>query len=424
MSAAASPVRRAARVAGRLLALLLVLLLLGLGLLLALATEAQPRVTQSDALAVHDVERALRLARTHDPRRALPGVLRTLTLTPHEAEVLLNHAAARLLASRWRLEAGAERLRVRGSLPLAAPLPGRWANVELELHATQALPRLHAARLGRLVLPSPLVEWLFWRWAEAHGLGGREPVLVLRQVLLQPRRIDLQYAWGPDAPARLMPALLPAGEHERLRAYAARLAELASTGEPRSLSEVLPPMFELARRRSAGGQSAALENRAALMVLGMVANGIGLGTLLPERRAELAARPLRLTLAGRSDFPQHLLVSAALAADGGTPLADLLGLYKELADARWGSGFSFNDMAANRAGARLGTLAISDPGRLQGRLAVPLQEGDFMPDTAGLPEFLSEREFRSRYGSPGSPAYEQLMNDIEQRLGATPLFRP
>jgi hypothetical protein len=51
-----------------------------------------------------------------------------------------------------------------------------------------------------------------------------------------------------------------------------------------------------------------------------------------------------LRLRGRLDFPQHLLISAALAAEGGGPLADAIGLYKEVADARHGSGFSFNDI--------------------------------------------------------------------------------
>jgi len=130
-----------------------------------------------------------------------------------------------------------------------------------------------------------------------------------------------------------------------------------------------------------------------------------------------------LTLAGRKDFPQHLLMSAALAADSGGPLADMIGLYKELSDARSGSGFSFNDVAANRAGTRLGVLAMGSPTKLQERLSVLSHEEDFMPYVSDLPEFMSEGEFRRRFGAPGSPAYQRMMSDIEERLGATPLFR-
>jgi hypothetical protein len=279
-----------------------------------------------------------------------------------------------------------------------------------------------------------------------------------------PQGLNVYYAWGPDAAAQVVATLLPGDERDRLRVYAAQLADLtvdlaadleatptsapapaqapaptttsittatAPPGRPRhkaagvtrSLSQLLPPMFELARLRSERGHDPALENRAALLVLGMVANGVSLATLLPERRDELERHPIQLTLAGRHDFPQHFLVSATLAAENGGPMADMIGLYKELNDARSGSGFSFNDVAANRAGSRLGELAVGSPVKLQQRLAASLHEQDFMPDVSDLPEFMSAREFRLRYGAPGSPAYQRMMSDIEERLGATPLFR-
>ena len=70
---------------------------------------------------------------------------------------------------------------------------------------------------------------------------------------------------------------------------------------------------------------------------------------MPHRR--LQARP-----AG----PRHLLISAARAAEGGGPLSDAIGVYKEVSDSRGGSGFSFNDLAADRAGTRLGLRARRD----------------------------------------------------------------
>ncbi len=402
--------------------------LLGLALLLWLVPAPQAVVTQTDAMAVEDVERALQLARSHDPRRAIPGVVRVLRLSQHEAGLLLNHAAARVRASRWTLEFGADRVHLMGSLRLPDTPWGSWLNLDVQARQTRGLPQLEHVSLGRLSLPVPLVEWAIDQLAARYGVGAYRTLaaLVVQQVRLSPRRVEIVYAWGPDAPARVVAALLPAQEHERLRLYATHLAQLTADQQssvPLSLSHVLPPMFELARKRSADGQDPALENRAALLVLGMVANGVSLAALLPERRDELSRRPIRLTLAGRRDFPQHFLVSAALAADSGGPLADMIGLYKELSDARSGSGFSFNDMAANRAGTRLGELAVGDPAKLQQRLAAGLHEDDFMPDVSDLPEFMNEQEFRRRFGTPGSAAFQRMMTDIEDRLGATPLFR-
>ena len=54
-----------------------------------------------------------------------------------------------------------------------------------------------------------------------------------------------------------------------------------------------------------------------------------------------------------ADLAQHFIVSAVIAAAGGTPIAAAAGVYKELNDARDGSGFSFSDIAADRAGRAL-----------------------------------------------------------------------
>ena len=419
---------RAGRLAAWLLSTILLLLLVTLALAAWLVPSAEPRVQRTEALATEDVERALQLARMHDPRRAIPGVVRTLRLSQHEAELLVNQAAARVWSSQWSLDFGADRFEVVGSLKLPTNPLGPWLNVSLRGRQTAGLPRLDGVSVGRLPLPVGLVEWVIDRLAARYGLGSYRTLaaVAIQQVRFQPRRVEVVYAWGSDAPSRVLAALLPAQEHERLRVYAARLADLMAdqpARAPVSVSQLLPPMFELARTRSAEGRDPALENRAALLVLGMVANGVGLGTLLPERRAELEGRPIRLTLAGRRDFPQHLLTSAALAADGGGSLSDLIGLYKELTDARSGSGFSFNDVAANRAGTRLGELAVGSPVKLQQRLAAGLHEQDFMPDVSDLPEFMNDGEFRRRFGAPGSPEFQRMMSDIEERLGATPIFR-
>lgn len=404
---------------------LLAAALLAVALLWALP-DAQPSVQQTEIIATEDVERALQLARTHDPRSAIPGVVRQLRLSQHDAELLLNHAASRIRPGRWSLRVTADRLQLTASLRLPDNPFGPWLNLELHAHETRGLPQLDALSLGRLSLPPALVTWAAEQLAARYGLAGDAAVLTVQRVRLLPQRVDVLYAWGADAPSRMLTALLPEKERERLRVYASHLAQVTASARPRAevpLAQLMGPMFELAKARSQAGQDAAAENRAALLVLGMVANGVSLGTLLPERRAELDARPIRLTLAGRRDSPQHLLMSAALAADSGSPLADMIGLYKELTDARSGTGFSFNDMAANRAGSRLGELAVGSPSKLQQRLAAGLSEHDFMPDVSDLPESMNDSEFRRRFGAPGSPAYQRMMSDIEDRLGTTPLFR-
>jgi hypothetical protein len=131
-----------------------------------------------------------------------------------------------------------------------------------------------------------------------------------------------------------------------------------------------------------------------------------------------------VTLLGREDFTLHFLISAVIAAEAGTPLADAVGLWKELADARrGGSGFSFDDIAADRAGTRLGEVAVRDAERLQARLAAGVVESDLMPPVADLPEFLPEAEFIARFGGIGAPAYQRMIEDIDARIAALALLR-
>jgi len=133
-----------------------------------------------------------------------------------------------------------------------------------------------------------------------------------------------------------------------------------------------------------------------------------------------------VTLAGRDDFPKHFLISAAIASEAGSPLADAIGVYKEIDDSRGGSGFSFNDIGADRAGTRFGEVASRSPERarkLARALAAGAAESDFMPDVSDLPEFMQEAEFKRRYGGVGGPGYARMMATIEARVASLPLLR-
>ena len=205
-----------------------------------------------------------------------------------------------------------------------------------------------------------------------------------------------------------------------------RLALINSSPKTRNvpLAELSAALFELATFRSQQF-SAAGENRAALVVLAFYVNGNSLGRLLPAANSWPRPTEQVVTLNGRDDFAKHFIVSAALAANAGSPLADAVGVYKEIADSRGGSGFSFNDIAADRAGTRFGEYAARSASarRLQQKLAAGLSENDLMPDTADLPEYMQEAEFKRVFGGFDGPEYKLMMAEIERRIAALPLYR-
>ncbi len=103
----------------------------------------------------------------------------------------------------------------------------------------------------------------------------------------------------------------------------------------------------------------------------------------------------------------------------------MAGLYKELKDAQGGSGFSFNDLAADRAGAYFGQFCTQS-GRsarhVQATLAQTREATLFFPVVKDLPEFLPQAEFQRRFGGVGQPAYQRMIEKIDARISALPLY--
>jgi uncharacterized protein YfiM (DUF2279 family) len=220
---------------------------------------------------------------------------------------------------------------------------------------------------------------------------------------------------------------VPPDDQQRLRAYTEHLASLARKApEPVALTTLLQPMLRLATERchetACDAAAQAREYRALLITLAMHAAGQPMSRLVPSARAWTRPVSRTVLLRGRNDFALHFLISAVIAAEGGGRLANAIGVYKEVADSRDGSGFSFNDIAADRAGTRFGQVAVRHPERLAA-LPDPLDEDLFMPTVDDLPEFMPDAEFRARYGGVGGAAYHQMMARIEARVMACALLR-
>jgi hypothetical protein len=185
--------------------------------------------------------------------------------------------------------------------------------------------------------------------------------------------------------------------------------------------------FELARRRSEDGD-AVHENRAAIYALGIVLGHPRVerlvGTVTDDRlRRAAEQRRGTVTIRGRADWVRHFCVSAALALWSTQGASDAAGLLKEELDAgRGGSGFSFADLLADRAGTVLGIAATASDQTARGvqrRL-----EGDWdmravFPPAEDLPEGLSDAELQRRYGGVGGIGYRRMVEEIERRLEGT-----
>lgn len=126
---------------------------------------------------------------------------------------------------------------------------------------------------------------------------------------------------------------------------------------------------------------------------------------------------------GREDLLKHFVVSAAMTALLGEKEANLWGVGKELADAtrEAGTGFSFADLAADRAGVRFakGVLAGSPP---VAGLATSFRIDNYLPAVDGLAEGLKVADVVKTYGGQGDPRFEAQINEIDRRIEALPAY--
>lgn len=388
--------------------------------LLAAIMDSTPLVARGKSISPVSIAQARRLFQANDPRRLNKGEERTVSIPAALLDEGLNHLAARFLRGRAALLLADDAGEIRITLHPAA-LPG-YLNLRATIREADSELRIARAAVGSLPVPPALAEAALRMAVGAAGYGDEWKLArhSVRHLDFQtaPQAVVVTYVWEPEILARARSVAFAPEDIDRLKTAQGTLAALLDHRAPGmkvSLPAILKPLLS-----NAGGDRQA--RRAALLVLATYLAEKDLAALVPQARQWPRPRPVALTLRGRYDSAQHFAVSAALAAWAGEPVADAIGIYKELDDSRHGSGFSFADLAADRAGTRFGELVAEDSARLDQALAGPFSEAELIPALDGLPEYLYEGEFRRRYGTPDSPAYQQLAAEIERRLAALPLY--
>lgn len=413
--------------------LLFILLLLtgGFAALAWAVLDEQPRAEPGGRITREDLVWAKQLFERSVPRARTTDTVQTLELSAEEVNRLLNYAVVvkPVHGVAANLEEGKALLNV--SLRVPRNPFGEYLNFSAELSQQERRPVLTSMQAGSLPLPSFVgrgVLWVAQRWLR------KDPAYLalmesMQGVRLSENHLSLDYHWRPELLTLMerkgAEVLVGVDEKQRLLAYAEFVRKSMARYPDKSqqpVREVMGKVFGFAQQR---GGDAAAENRAAFTALGAYVAGVSLHQLLEGRgRSTRRAPPVLLVLHGRRDAAEHLLIAAALSANGGSRLANAMGLAKEEEDVQSGSGFSFTDIAYDRAGAKLAELGIGPRAALvQGYLASLRKDEALAPVFSDLPEFMPESVFVRRFGAVGSPAYLAQIAEIERRLAAHPLYR-
>ncbi len=324
---------------------------------------------------------------------------------------------------------------------LSLPLPHRWANQayanvrvvgNLTIADGDVTVDLESGSIGRLAIPPAILRFCAPLVA-ATIRGDRELGIVLNAIQsLRMEDIAIVTTIKPGAfEETVIPALA-----RKLSGRAEVVVEtrdqvrhlLAATGElppgDARFAALIERAFGLARERSVDNDPM-LENRAAILALAILLGHERVeplvGEVTDESSRELAARDLKdVTLRNRADWTRHFFVSAAITLLSSEQTSDAVGVLKESLDAEEGkSGFSFSDLAADRAGTLFALAATGDVVRaraMQERFAKGVSVDDLFPPAADLPEGISAEDLKSQYGGVDGPGYKRVVDDIEARL--------
>jgi len=196
-----------------------------------------------------------------------------------------------------------------------------------------------------------------------------------------------------------------------------------------SVGYYLYTVFSFAEKRSYMSEAPVEENRAALLALAIFLGSSNfdsvVGALDEETLATCQPRNSQMVLANRNDLRLHFIFSVALKIISDSGISFAIGEFKELLDSQQGgSGFSFADLAADRAGIRFAEMALDENGALRAQqMASELrQEKAFFPSIVGLPEGIPQQVFDERGGIEGD-YYKQHLATINQRIDRLALYK-
>lgn len=424
-----------------LVLLIFVLIIGGAVALITYGIDAHPRVAAKIELNTDDIARAKRLKEKYDPRKLREREVSHLTINSRDLNILMGYLANRLPLSPPPFPQ-ANFLTGKAELLFTLRLPetpvGHYLNGGIIFTETAGKPQIHRITIGRIAFSGPWIRPIVHAGNHLLKLLGVNEELglaldALKTARFRPNQLTLVYEWQGNVAEKIAEKgrslLLSDDNRRRLVAYNNQIVRTAdSLGKRKApLLDVMAPVFNLARQRSAARGNPQAENRAAILALTLFVNNQAIAKLIGRQTEEPIQRPkrIRTTLQGRTDLPKHFMISAALVIMADSGLSNVVGLFKEIDDSMGGSGFSFVDLLADQAGVRFAeksTASETEARQLQQKMSRSTRETDFMPDIEGLPEGLMQKTFEKRYRDMDSAAYRAEKQEISRRIDACSLY--
>ena len=368
----------------------------------------------------------------HEGSKTKPDEIGIIELSQADLNLAGNYLLNRYSKSAARLEFNRNQLRFFVTMTLPENSLGKYLNISFKLGNVEGnhLPVITKFKAGKLLLPAKLAAWVIDTVIQYSSLNEYFILATrpLKAVKIDAQTLTITYYSNKTILTQARSFLTRTGDKSTLTIYQQKLTDIVAKHDPEwrlSLAELLQPLFELAYQRSTL-ETAIAENRDVIATINDYVN--------KKETRQLLTTPESLPASGqqyaaflykRIDLAQHFIGSAALTASVSKQVAQVAGEEKELSDSRGGSGFSFIDLAADKAGTRFGEMATSsaeNARKMQKVMSKIKDYSDFMPDPRDLPEHMNEAEFKQRFESVDSPVYLELSKQIDARILAAPIY--
>ncbi len=316
-----------------------------------------------------------------------------------------------------------------------------YVNAHLQIEPSVGPLQLRKVQIGSLTLPGGMALGLLgWVADQVWGPGqGAELLAKVRSVTVQQDAVKVELNKSADfsfsalkhSGLNLYKQWFRDEDQKELieHYYGLALQHSQQSVASQSLINYLQLLLREANKRSeAKPELAVRENQAVILALAQLLGGRNLQLLVNEVKANPQDKTPRVTLARRPDLQQHFIYSATLHVLGSQRLSSAVGEAKELLDSlKGGSGFSFVDLLADRAGIRFARLAVATPESARALQqffsTAERTEPELFPSKSRLPEGLPQEMFEQQYQSIDSAVYQQMVAEIDRRLNALPLYQ-
>ncbi len=396
--------------------------------------DAAPVPTAADVQRAKDIYR--RVIRFASPNA--PG--NTFEVTGTELNSLFvvgSHARPDMRAEAL---AGHDQLTIIGSVRLPFVPFLQWINGRATLHSSAHGLSVSGLRIGSIPVPPPLAIWAV-RKIIGRALNedvGTEILKSVGDVKIGDDSLKVEIGMPSARRSQIAKRAKMAARDfgdvsstEQVKHYVLALDAAVTDGTIKPADSIAPFLSFILRRVSERMSAGANDNeaQAALLALSVYCGHNRfedvVGDAMPAAIQNRSGACYTAQLSGRTDLKLHFVVSAGLHTLSDSGVAFAVGEIKELLDSNsGGSGFSFDDIAADRAGIRFAMQVLEASPDELAALAEKIQsEKDIFPSIQSLPSGMAKEDFERIYKDVESVAYKQLIDEIDTRLDGVAFFK-